>query len=36
LAHRHPLFLVHDGILKAPEISAIEIPGSLERHRGVK
>jgi hypothetical protein len=36
LADSHSLFLVHDGILKAPEIGGIEVPEALEKHRDVQ
>ncbi len=35
-ADSHSLFLVHDGILKAPEIGGIEVPEALEKHREVQ
>ena len=36
MAESHFLILVHDGILKAPEIGDIEAPEALEKHREVQ
>ena len=36
MADRRSLFLVYDGILKAPEIGGIEVPEALEKHSDVQ